>query len=293
MVWFVNKTLWGKLVDPYFVTGYIENRVSMKISKSDIPAESILTSEYSGYDYMDSYQRVLEGWITRLIITDVGQAFFRPPPAWVRFLFLLRNRLVSVFGLKTPDVDKALPKEYLFEEGEKIGAFRVYDRTENEIVMGEDDKHLSFRVSLFQSENDKSEQIVNITTIVKYNNWFGRFYFMVIKPFHKILAKRMLRKSLREKDARLEGIATDLGNRIMEDLEKKGWKIASEYSNLMFDKGVDFDSYIMRKKDEELDFEWTNWDEWKITGTERLIKALKDEYLKEQEQYGRDQTGRD
>ncbi|NJM80195.1 MAG: DUF2867 domain-containing protein, partial [Flavobacterium sp.] len=41
--------------------------------------------------------------------------------------------------------------------------------------MGEDDKHLNFRISLFlkQLETDAIKKQITITTVVIYNNWFG------------------------------------------------------------------------------------------------------------------------
>jgi len=53
---------------------------------------------------------------------------------------------------------------------------------------------------------------------------------------------------------------------LLKQLTHDGWKITSEYSKLMFDKGVDFDSYILIKGDLELEFTWTNWDEWSVKG---------------------------
>jgi hypothetical protein len=106
--------------------------------------------------------------------------------------------LVGLFGLKTSgnvtDRDKIL-ENFKGEKGEQIGLFKVFEKTEDEIILGEDDKHLNFRVSLFidsQNENKTDKNLI-ISTTVKFNNWFGRLYFIPVRPFHKLIVPTMLK----------------------------------------------------------------------------------------------------
>ena len=81
------------------------------------------------------------------------------------------------------------------EKCEQLGLFKVFDKTDDEIVLGEDDKHLNFRVSLFidkQSENKTDKNLI-ISTTVKFNNWFGRLYFLPVRLFHKLIVPTMLK----------------------------------------------------------------------------------------------------
>lgn len=71
------------------------------------------------------------------------------------------------------------------EKCEQLGLFKVFDKTDDEIVLGEDDKHLNFRVSLFidkQSENKTDKNLI-ISTTVKFNNWFDDFIFFQLDYF--------------------------------------------------------------------------------------------------------------
>ena len=77
---------------------------------------------------------------------------------------------------------------------------------------------------------------------------------------------------------KLENIETELGNRILEELKNQGWKIVQQYSPMAFDKGVDFDSYKLRKAESTLNFEWTNWLEWEIIGEESELQAIAKTY---------------
>lgn len=71
-------------------------------------------------------------------------------------------------------------------------------------------------------------------------------------------------------------VETELGNRIIASLKADGWRVAKEYSLLAFDKGIDFDSYVLKKRDAVLEFEWTNWFEWEITGDQESLQYLAD-----------------
>lgn len=73
---------------------------------------------------------------------------------------------------------------------------------------------------------------------------------------------------------KIENIATEIGNEILVKLKIDGWKISDQYNRLAFDKGIDFDSYTLKKGKQELYFEWSNWFEWEIQGCETEICNL-------------------
>ena len=71
---------------------------------------------------------------------------------------------------------------------------------------------------------------------------------------------------------------TEKGAEILDALKADGWKKVAEYSCLAFDKGIDFDSYTLKKGSAKLVFDWTNWFEWEITGTRAAVEALARHY---------------
>ncbi len=77
---------------------------------------------------------------------------------------------------------------------------------------------------------------------------------------------------------KITNIKTQTGNTILDALKKDGWKQTQEYSPLAFDKGIDFDSYTLKKAGETLAFEWTNWFEWEISGSTEVIENLVEKY---------------
>lgn len=75
-----------------------------------------------------------------------------------------------------------------WEIGKKAGLFTLYAKTENELILGDDDKLLNFRVSVFMqpATKESSETIVTVSTLVKLNNWLGKVYFFFVKPLHRM-----------------------------------------------------------------------------------------------------------
>mgnify|MGYP000182787792 CR=1 FL=1 len=80
------------------------------------------------------------------------------------------------------------------------------------------------------------------------------------------------------KSIAVENIETSLGNEITEDLKNEGWKLKDQYSEMMFDKAIDYDYYIFKKDKDRIKFEWDNWFEWKVLGEEKVILKIKEKY---------------
>jgi hypothetical protein len=107
-------------------------------------------------------------------------------PQWIERLLALRNGLVAPFGLKTP-----APRGT--SSVDVIGIFPVVSETPARLVAGFNDKHLDFRVVVDVAPSDHG-QCVTATTLVKTHNLLGRVYLAVILPFHRLVARNMLRQ---------------------------------------------------------------------------------------------------
>lgn len=169
----------------------------MTITKTTIPATSLLNQTCKKYDYADSFQSTIIDKENKLKPSDIGKAFFFSTPRWIKRLFGLRNKMVGLFGLKTSSNfdKKQLLNTLQYKKGDRVGLFKVFSKTDNEIILGQDDKHLNFRVSFFlerRKENENEKQLT-ITTTVVFKNLFGKLYFLLIKPLHKVIVPAMLR----------------------------------------------------------------------------------------------------
>jgi len=175
----------------------------MKITKTNFPQKSLLYAGHEEYDYIDSFGGIIEDKDNKIGIDEIAEAFMKPLPRWADWLMAMRNRIVALVGLKRSKKSYGKINSAQFVPGKKVGFFNVYNRTANEVILGEDDKHLNFRVSLFldHPEGDLSKKIVAVTTIVTFNNWMGSVYFFFVKPFHRLIVPAMLKKSFNELNA--------------------------------------------------------------------------------------------
>lgn len=92
-----------------------------------------------------------------------------------------------------------------YEVGTQAGIFKVYDKTATEIILGEDDKHLDLRISLLleQSKYNENEKKITVTTIVKLNNKLGKYYFFIIKPFHRTIVPLILKRNFKQLESEI------------------------------------------------------------------------------------------
>jgi len=160
-----------------------------KVIKIDkIPEYSLILNGIGDIDYCDSYQIEI---ITTSSIDKITTGIFNVPE-WVKLLLQVRNSIVRLFGLKTGETQIANIADY-YPVGSKAVYFTVSDRNETEIVMNLIDAHLNFRTSVMLVRKEFSTTI-SLMTIVKFNNKTGRIYFFLIKPFHKIIIKSLLKR---------------------------------------------------------------------------------------------------
>ncbi|MCJ7932237.1 MAG: DUF2867 domain-containing protein [Chryseobacterium sp.] len=176
----------------------------MKVKKIEFPEKSVLSREKNGFDYADSFAGILPGNGQKTEIADIGKAFFTSGPQWGKKMFAFRNKVVGLLGLKTgaETCRTQNAEEFTCEVGERVGLFKVFDKTENEIILGEDDKHLDFRISLLFDKNAGTENSLTISTTVKFHNWLGILYFLPVRPFHQLIVPAMLKNIIGQLEKR-------------------------------------------------------------------------------------------
>ena len=101
-------------------------------------------------------------------------AAFGAFPPWVGVLMRLRDLLVGPLGLVTAS-SRAGP------------GFPELAVADDEVLIGMDDRHLSFRVSV---RTEPCE--VSVTTTVQVHNGLGRLYWSVVRWFHPVVVRAML-----------------------------------------------------------------------------------------------------
>jgi hypothetical protein len=105
-----------------------------------------------------------------------ADAIFRDPPAVVVGLLGLRQALVGLVGITRGDTS----------------AFDTVSRTDDEVLLGTDDRHLDFRASVRREPHR-----VVLSTVVTLHNRRGRGYFAIVRPVHPAIVRAMLNRAAR------------------------------------------------------------------------------------------------
>ncbi|MGW0394742.1 DUF2867 domain-containing protein [Streptomyces sp. NPDC003042] len=122
---------------------------------------------------------------------EFAQLLLKGRPAWIGRLMAVRDKVVAPFGLHVQE--RGEPRDTRIEPGAKTGPFRVLHVAEDEILCGDDDKHLSFRASFaVRPKKDGSGLEGVCTTVVRFDRPVGRLYFRAIEPFHHVIVASLL-----------------------------------------------------------------------------------------------------
>ena len=120
---------------------------------------------------------------------------------WVNRLMQLRDALVGPLGLKTAQQLQGGPAPSMADKPDRIGIFRIYRKTANELVLGEDDSHLDFRLSVLLEpvpNTHGEDHQLTLSTVVHCHNRLGRAYIALIAPFHRAIVQAALRGASRK-----------------------------------------------------------------------------------------------
>lgn len=147
-----------------------------------LPSDSMMHRYCKRIDYCDSFGCVFSPVMS---IDEITEKIFSTP-SWTDTLMKVRDFMVKPLGLQTSRqiIER---KERETDQIKHRLPFNLVEMSANEIVMHEKDRHLNFWVSVMTAGN-----VVYLTTVVEYNNVWGRLYFAVVKPFHTMIIRSTL-----------------------------------------------------------------------------------------------------
>ena len=94
--------------------------------------------------------------------------------------------MVTPFGIKTSGAVGASR-----DSNERVAFFPVHWEGGDEIVLGADDRHLDFRLSLLRRHSPTGNLLI-ATTVVHTHNALGFTYLNAIRPFHHLVVRANL-----------------------------------------------------------------------------------------------------
>lgn len=166
--------------------------ITFKARKAGLPPQAAIAPLYPGSDLADAYVVALpNAQAASMDMERLANILFGSQPGWAQKLMLLRDAIVARFGIKTAT-------ELANGGGGRIGIFRIYAVSADEIIVGEDDSHLDFRLSMLRNAHDGAYGSLTLASAVHCHNWLGRAYIMLIRPFHKLIVRHTLSRAARQ-----------------------------------------------------------------------------------------------
>jgi len=118
-------------------------------------------------------------------------------PIWLKGLFAARYVLARALRLDTagiPPRARLRPETVSFTPGDDAAIFTVHSGEEDRyLVVGADDNHLTAHLTIVAEPVSGGRKRFQVGTIVHYHRKTGPVYFAVIKPFHHLIIRGMLR----------------------------------------------------------------------------------------------------
>ncbi|MEM1045875.1 MAG: DUF2867 domain-containing protein [Pseudomonadota bacterium] len=153
----------------------------MRVKRTRLSPDSALHTLFKPSDFLDCYSvRVTD---TAPPLHEIARRLFANRPIWLRALLAIRDCAVTPFGLKTTaSLHTDDRKRDSVAIGQSIGFMRVHAITDREILLGEDDRHLDFRLAVRREADDP--HAISLATWVRTHNALGRAYLRIIEPFH-------------------------------------------------------------------------------------------------------------
>jgi hypothetical protein len=166
-----------------------------RVRPVSLPPESEVARAYASTNLADAYSIELPpGTSTNPEL--LARFIFAHQAPWISRIMAVRDALVSRFGLKTAKHLASLDAE---SGAGRLSIFKIYSTSPTEVVLGEDDKHLDFRLSVLcsgQSSPGAKRHLI-LSTVVHCHNRLGRLYIFLIAPFHRLVVQSSLRSAAR------------------------------------------------------------------------------------------------
>ena len=120
-------------------------------------------------------------------------------PWWLRLLYHLRTLLVCLLGLEKHENLRHLPsiepQSLPFTPGATVSFFTVQAAREADywVAQTPPDKHLTAFLGVAAVPLPSGAVRFSVFTAVRYLHWTGPVYFNLIRPFHHLVVRRMMK----------------------------------------------------------------------------------------------------
>lgn len=148
---------------------------AVRVRAVPVPATGLLAGALPRVDWSDAYEVTCPA-DARTDPQVWADAIFHSAPRWVRGLLAVRQATVALVG-----IDRGRPN-----------TFDTLTRTDEEVLLGTDERHLSFRASVLT----RADRVV-LSTVVQIHNRRGRAYSAVVRLIHPMIVRAVLGRAAR------------------------------------------------------------------------------------------------
>lgn len=121
-------------------------------------------------------------------------------PGWLKFLYGVRWFFVRLLGMKQEGVPGGLnlpPESVSFTPGDAATFFAVKMAEEEKYwFAGITESHLTAHLGVVVEPGQPRR--FHVLTIVHYHRWTGPVYFNVIRPFHHLVVRQMMKAGVQQ-----------------------------------------------------------------------------------------------
>ena len=158
-----------------------------------MPSDSVLAPLYAGADLLDAYAIRLPTGASD-DPEELARVAFERQAAWIRALTWVRDTVMATVGVKS---SRAIGAAAAARGLQVIGYLPLLSKSAGELVVGEDDRHLDFRVAILLRTGAAGGRELVVVTVVHCHNRLGRTYLAVIAPFHRTILRANLERTVR------------------------------------------------------------------------------------------------
>jgi len=170
-----------------------QNTTSTKARAVPMPGNSVLAPLYAGANLLDAFaiQVPMEASDDLEVLARIA---LERPAWWIRALTYIRDVVMATVGVKSSQAVGVAGAT----QGPVIGYLPLLARSATELVLGADDQHLDFRVTVQLRTDAANGRELIVGTVVHCHNRLGRIYLAAIAPFHRVILRANLERAARE-----------------------------------------------------------------------------------------------
>ena len=169
------------------------NTTSTKARAVPMPHNSLLTPLYAGADLVDAFAIALPVEASD-DLEVLARIALEHQAGWIRALLRVRDVVMAPTGVASSRAVGLAGAA----KGPIIGFLPLLSKSATELILGADDSHLDFRVTVQIRTDATNGRELLAGTVVHCHNRLGRGYLAAIAPFHRVIVRANLERAVRE-----------------------------------------------------------------------------------------------